>query len=71
MKKSNYATIYAVVTQGFFTMLVLCGIGFLIGHYLIKSNIWAGVLAVIGALIGLVIFLEMLYKLKLGGDDHK
>lgn len=73
MQKSTteLAKVYAIVTQGFIIMLVLAGIGFLIGYFLIKSNIWAGVLAVIGALLGVMIFIQTALKLKLGGDSNR
>jgi hypothetical protein len=32
VKYSEYAQIYAVVTQGFLMMIVVAGIGYLIGH---------------------------------------
>ncbi len=70
-KVSEIAKIYAVVTQGFFMMLTTTLGGFLIGRYAIKQDVWAAILALIGALIGLVIFLTLLFKLKIGGDSHE
>ena len=69
-KMSELAKIYAVVSQGFFMMITTTLCGFFIGRYAIKQDVWAAILALIGALIGLVIFLMLLFKLKLGGDSH-
>jgi len=66
-KVSEFAQIYAVVTQGFFMMLVVAGCGFAIGKWGIKEDKWAAILGVIGGLIGLVIFITLLLKLKIGG----
>ena len=72
-KASKYATIYSVVTQGFIMMVVIAAIGFLIGKYAIKEEHWAAILAVIGALIGLVIFIKLLFDLNkvVGDNDEK
>lgn len=72
-KVSELAQVYSVVTQGFFMMIVIAGIGFAIGKWGMKSEIWAAIYAVLGALIGLVIFISILWKLKIGGlgsDKH-
>ena len=70
VKYSEYAQIYAVVTQGFLMMIVVAGIGYLIGHYAIGQDTWAAILAVIGGLVGLFIFISLLFKLKIGGDKN-
>jgi urea transporter len=69
-KLSEYAQIYAVVSQGFLMMICVAGAGFLIGHYAIGQDTWAAILAVIGGLIGLGIFISLLFKLKIGGDKN-
>lgn len=69
-KVSEFAQIYAVVTQGFIMMVVVALSGFLIGRYAIKQDIWAAILGVIGGLIGLVIFIMLLMKLKIGGEKN-
>jgi len=69
-KISDIAQIYAVVTQGFLMMLVIAAAGFLIGRYAIKQDEWAAILGVIGGIIGLIVFISLLYKLKIGGDTH-
>lgn len=66
-KVSELAQVYSVVTQGFFMMLVVALIGFAIGKWGMKSDIWAAILAVFGTLIGLVIFISLLWRLKIGG----
>ena len=67
---SEIAQIYAMVTQGFVEMITLTLVGFFVGKYAIKQETWAAILAVFGAIIGLIIFLMLLFKLKLGGDSH-
>ncbi len=66
-KVSELAQVYSVVTQGFFMMLAVALIGFAIGKWGMKSDIWAAILAVFGTLIGLVIFISLLWRLKIGG----
>ena len=51
-------------------MIVVAGIGYLIGHYAIGQDTWAAILAVIGGLVGLFIFISLLFKLKIGGDKN-
>ncbi len=70
---TKYATIYSIVTQGFIMMVVLAVIGFLIGKYAIKKDEWAAILGVIGALIGLVIFIKLLFDLnkRIGDKDER
>lgn len=66
-KVSELAQVYSVVTQGFFMMIVVAAVGFAIGKWGMKSEVWAAIYAVIGALIGLVIFVSLLWRLKIGG----
>lgn len=66
-KVSDLAQVYSVVTQGFFMMIVVAAAGFAIGKWGMKSEVWAAIYAVIGALIGLVIFISLLWRLKIGG----
>lgn len=68
--KTELAKIYAVVTQGFVTILVLIGIGFFIGYKIDKDSSWPIILAVIGGLCGIVSLITMLFKLNVGGDKN-
>ncbi len=68
---SNVIKFYAVATQGIFTILVLALVGFLLGRYVIKEDTWAAILAVIGGLIGVVVFIGTLLKLNVGGDHNE
>ncbi len=67
-KLSNIAQLYALVTQGFLMMIVIAAMGFLIGRYAIKDDKWAVILGVIGLLLGLGTFINLLLKFKTGGD---
>lgn len=70
MKKgTDLVKLYAVVTQGFITMLVLAGLGFFIGYKIDKESSWAVILAVIGGLIGIITLITSVLKLKIGGDE--
>lgn len=71
MKKvSTVAQLYALVTQGFLMMIVIAAMGFLIGRYAIKDDKWAVILGVIGLLLGLGTFINLLLKFKTGGDSN-
>ena len=72
-RASKYATIYAMVTQGFLMMVVLAAIGFIVGKYAIKKDEWSAILAVLGALVGLVIFIKLLFDLnkRIGDKDER
>lgn len=67
MKKTNdMVKIYSLFTQGIFTILILGGLGFYIGYIIDKSGILKGVLAAVGVLIGIIIFIK--YMLQIGGE---
>lgn len=66
---SELTKLYAVVTQGFITIIVLIVIGFFIGYKIDKDSAWPIILAVIGGLAGIVGLITMLLKLKIGGED--
>lgn len=68
MKASKYAKFYALATQGILTMVVLLGVGFFIGYKIDKNSFWPPLLAVIGMLCGLVIFISYLLYLAKGED---
>ena len=69
-KATKFATFYRMATQGILTMLVLMGVGFGIGYLIDKDSFWPPVLAALGVLVGLGIFISyMLYLSK--GEDNK
>ncbi len=53
---------YAIFSQGLFTMIVLGGLGFFIGYKIDKKSAYPGLLAVLGAIIGLIYFILLVYK---------
>ena len=67
---SDLAKLYAVVTQGFITIIILIALGFFIGYKIDKESSWPIVLAIIGGLAGIVGLITVLFKLKIGGDKH-
>ena len=67
--KKNPFSLYALVSQYILTILVLTVGGYLLGHYVIEADLWAGILAVIGALSGIIIF--VMEMLKLGKEDKR
>lgn len=57
--------LYAVGTQGIFTMAILGVIGFIIGYNINKESLWPGILSVVGILCGLFTFItSILYLLR-------
>lgn len=70
MKFSKFAKYYAIATQGIFSMIVLLVIGYFIGVWIDSNSFWPGLLASLGAIIGLVSFVCLLLKL-LKQEDKK
>ena len=69
-KISSYAKFYSLATQGIFTMLVLLGLGYYIGYLINKDSFWPPLLAGIGVIFGVIIFVSyLLYLTK--GDGKK
>ena len=69
MKYGKAAKAYALASQGIFTIVFLLGLGFLIGFLIDKESFWPPLLATIGALMGVIIFvMYLLYILK---DEEK
>lgn len=64
------AKLYSIITQGFITIIVLIGTGIFIGYKINKDSAWPIILAVIGALMGIVSMIIMLLKLNLDGDKN-
>lgn len=71
MKIGKYAKYYAIATQGIVSMIVLLLAGFFIGRAIDKDSIWPGILAAIGAIIGLILFIITLLKLMNEEDKKK
>lgn len=70
MKISKIAKFYSLATQGILTMIVLLLIGLFIGYKIDKNSFWPPLLACVGMLCGLVIFVSyLLYLLK--DEDRK
>ena len=62
--KSNVFKLYALVTQYIFVILVLTVGGFLLGRYVVFQTILAGgIMATIGAVSGIIIFIFELLKI--------
>lgn len=53
---------YAIFSQGIASMIVLGIIGFIIGWKIDKHSAMCGILAVLGAIIGLIYFIILVYK---------
>lgn len=64
MKAKKYVRIYAISTQGILTMVMLGGLGYFIGYKINSESAWPPILAVVGLLIGLVIFISYLLQLE-------
>lgn len=72
MKYDKYIKSYAMATNGIISMLLLGGIGFFIGYKIDKSSPWPAILAVVGVICGLFIFISnLLYVLKLNEKEKK
>ena len=68
-KATKFATFYRMATQGILTMLMLMGAGFGIGYLIDKNSFWPPVLAAIGVLVGLCIFISYILYLSKGEDN--
>lgn len=53
---------YAIFSQGIASMIILGAIGFFIGWKVNKHSALCGILAVVGAIMGLVYFIFLVYK---------
>ena len=68
-KATKFATFYRMATQGILTMIMLMGAGFGIGYLIDKDSFWPPVLAAVGVLVGLVIFISYLLYLSKAEDN--
>ena len=68
-RATKFATFYAMATQGILSMIVLMGVGFGIGYLIDKDSFWPPVLAAVGVLFGLGIFVSYLLYLSKGEDN--
>ncbi len=63
---SKIVKAYALFTQGIIGIILLGVLGYFIGHIINKDGILKGVLAIVGVLIGVLIFIR--YMIYIGGD---
>ena len=59
---SDMLKAYAIFSQGIVSMIVLGAIGFLIDWKIDKHGPYSGIFAVIGAMMGLIYFILLVYK---------
>ena len=72
MKIGKYSSIYALASQGIFSMIVFAAGGFSLGYFAIDSILWGVILAIVGLLVGLIGFIyNMLYILKKEEEEKK
>ena len=71
MKIKKYSRIYALATQGIFSMLVYAGIGYLIGYLINKSVLLSVILAIVGVILGLITFIWYLLYLSKQDETEK
>ena len=72
MKFKSQARFYAVASQGIITLLMLTGGGYLIGYLIDKESVLKAILAVVGAILGVCIFVSyLLYILKIEEKERK
>ncbi|MCR5647026.1 MAG: hypothetical protein K6F81_01945 [Acholeplasmatales bacterium] len=72
MKIGKYSSIYALATQGIFSMIIFAAGGFCLGYFAIDSILWGVILAIVGLLVGLIGFIyNMLYILKKEEEEKK
>lgn len=65
MKIKSQARFYALASQGIVTIITLTGLGYFIGYLINKESVLKGILAVVGAILGVCIFVSyLLYELK-------
>lgn len=63
MKKTSQITkAYAIFSQGIISTLILIGLGYFIGYKIDSSSSLKGILAVVGAIIGIISFILLVYK---------
>lgn len=68
---NNIVKAYAVFSQGIITILVLMGLGFFIGWRINKKSLLCGILAVVGLILGVIVFFINLYNAGYIGSKHK
>ena len=71
MKLGKYAKIYALGTQGIFSMAIFSVIGFFIGYFIDKESFWPITLAIIGLIIGFFnLMISLLYIAKMADKER-
>ncbi|MGL4949095.1 MAG: hypothetical protein ACRC5M_01845 [Anaeroplasmataceae bacterium] len=68
---SEFAKAYALLSQGLAVILVLGVGGFFLGRWINRDSALSGILAIVGVIIGIVIFITYALKIGLGGDSNK
>jgi len=72
VKFKSQARFYALASQGIITMLMLTGLGYLIGYLVNKESVLKAILAVVGAVFGVCIFVSyLLYLIKIEEKEKK
>ncbi|MBR6071611.1 MAG: AtpZ/AtpI family protein [Acholeplasmatales bacterium] len=72
MKLGKYAKIYALGTQGIFSMAIFSVIGFFIGYYIDKDSFWPVTLAIVGLILGFFnLMISLLYLAKMADKERK
>jgi len=70
-KASSIAKAYAIFSQGIISTICLAGLGFFIGWKINKHSALCGILAVVGAILGIVSFIITVYKAHYFDDPKK
>ncbi len=72
MKYGKYAKVYALGTQGIFSMAIFSVIGFFIGYFINKDSFWPVTLAICGLIIGFFnLMISLLYIAKMTDKERK
>ena len=71
MKTSKAAKAYALASQGIFTIAFLVGLGLLIGFWIDWNSFWPALLATVGAIMGVIIFISYLFYILKDEEKEK
>ena len=70
MQIGKAANTYALATQGIFSMIIFAVGGYCVGYFAIDSVLWGIILAIIGLLLGVFMFVgNLMYLLKKAEDE--
>ncbi|MCR5112975.1 MAG: hypothetical protein K6A63_03440 [Acholeplasmatales bacterium] len=71
MKIGKVANTYALATQGIFSMIIFAVGGYCLGYFLIDSVLWGIILAIVGLILGLFMFVgNLMYILKKAEEEQ-